>query len=70
VPPLPLRPETYFNKKSIEKRRKYIERFMKAVIRTEEFCTFPYLFEFIKINHSDFKSFSKILKSEEDRHSK
>ncbi len=57
--------ETKFTYKSMTSRCVKLTRFISGVCRNEEFCTFPFLVEFLSVKHKDLKVFSEKLKQEE-----
>jgi hypothetical protein len=65
VPPLPSKQETKFTFKSMTNRCVKLTRFIQALCRSEELCTYPFLNEFLQVKHKDLKAFSDKLKTEE-----
>lgn len=65
VPPLPQKQEAKFTPKSLDKRRYYLERFLKACCKSEVLASSQLLVEFLMIKHNNPKSFQDKLKSEE-----
>jgi len=52
IPPLPPKKNKYDDKANL-KRAKYLERFMNAVLRSEELKSYPFVHEFLRVPHTE-----------------
>jgi hypothetical protein len=52
IPPLPPKKNLYDDKANL-KRAKYLERFLNAVLRSEELKSYPFVHEFLRVAHTE-----------------
>ena len=65
LPPLPVKTETKFTSRSMTKTCVKLNRFMSALMRSEEICTYPLVIEFLQTKHKEVKVFTAKMKDEE-----